>query len=86
MRKPQPLMEFIFECFPVDRFSTGSIAVRVASLHDKTTYDTVENCVVVVAFQTKLDEVPACFRGFFRPQFNVDVADGCFQENLQFEN
>lgn len=63
---------------------TGAGAGGVAALNKKALDDTMEDGVVVVAFEAKLDEVADCFWGLFGPELDVQWAIRCVQYDLAF--
>src|SRR5271170_7568844 len=75
-------MEFVFEnTVGSSCFTACALASGVAGLDDKVFDDAVEDDVVVVALETELDKGTACLWGFFREEFNVQWAHGCFDED-----
>src|SRR5271154_4686330 len=75
-------MEFVFEnAVGSSCFAACALASGVAGLEDEVFDDAVEDDVVVVALETELDKGTACLWGFFREEFNVQRAHGCFDED-----
>jgi hypothetical protein len=55
----------------IDGLSSLACAGGVSTLDEEIFDDAMEDGVVVVAFETELDEVSDCFGSFFGPEFYV---------------
>ena len=67
-------MELIRKRRPIDRLSAFSGIRRIPGLNQKPGHNTVDETVVVVAFQSELDEVARGFGAFFGKEFDFEVA------------
>lgn len=77
-------MEFIFEqAARIDGFAAFARASRITALDHEAGNQAVEDSVVIVAIEAKLEEVAGCEGGLFGEEVEEDVTCGGGEKDLR---
>ena len=82
VREGKSLMKLIHKRFSIGAFTALTSASWVSALNHEVFDHPMEDCVVIVAFKAKLEEVTAGTRGLTSPQVNFNLTIVCLKNDF----